>query len=117
MNKVHGFSDTYLLRKKNHSRRTKRHSKNLTKQLSKDKRVVWAEQQIARVRVKRGFLIDVQKIWSDPLERGKKEPFPFDDHTFNDELWKHQWYLHDTRNVPTLPELDLKVRQVIILKL
>lgn len=106
-----------MLRKKNHSRRTKRHCKNLTKQLNKDKRVVWAEQQIARVRVKREHLIDAQNIWSDPLARGIKELSSFDDHTFNDELWKHQWYLHDTRNVPTLPELDLKVRQVIMIKL
>ena len=32
------------------------------------------------------------------------------DETFNDELWDHQWYLHDTRtNLRALPDISLHV--------
>ncbi len=105
---MRGFDETFLIRKESHPRRTKRHAIQYTEQLKNDNRVVWAEQQIARVRVKRDLIkIDNKRLKhrsSDPLERGKKLPLPHEDRSFNDELWTRQWYLHDTRNIPTLPK-------------
>ncbi len=102
-----------MIRKESHPRRTKRHAIRYTEQLKNDNRVVWAEQQIARVRVKRDLIkINNKYRSSDPLERGKKLPLPHEDRSFNDELWTRQWYLHDTRNIPTLPKLDLGVKEV-----
>ena len=86
----------------------------------RDERVHWAEQQIARIRNKRD-IISSQSLWlkylrskppDDPQERGMKYPFPHNDHSFNDELWSRQWYLHDTSNIPIFAKMDLGVKEV-----
>ncbi|CAN8006414.1 unnamed protein product, partial [Ixodes hexagonus] len=56
--------------------------------------VLWAEQQVARVRDKRHVPAEEQAL------------------RFNDPLWSRQWYIHDTRSSPDLPELDHRVTQV-----
>lgn len=116
---MRGFKDFYLFKKEEHPKRSKRDASHLTHLLNNDLRVEWAEQQMARTRTKRDS-INMNTIWmhylrsiaEDPLERGKKYPFPHNDHTFNDELWSRQWYLHDTTNVPNLPKMDLGVKEV-----
>lgn len=110
-----GFEDIYLFKKEVHPKRTKRHAFYYTNQLMGSEAVEWAEQQVARVRTKRTGLSrpSVKLIRSaDPLERGKKSPLPNKDNLFNDELWTRQWYLHDTSNIPTLPQLDLGIKEV-----
>ncbi|XP_076350282.1 neuroendocrine convertase 1-like [Tachypleus tridentatus] len=92
------------MRKLDHPRRSKRHASHLTKRLSDDKRVIWAEQQIAKERVKRNLFRTRRN--QNYLTADENE------HRFEDDLWGHQWYLHDTRNMPDLPELDLHVTKV-----
>ncbi|XP_070542304.1 neuroendocrine convertase 1-like isoform X2 [Ptychodera flava] len=75
------------------ARRSKRSAHDLTKRLEDDKRVHWVEQQVAMRRVKRDFT--------------KK-----DLETFDDPLWKNQWYLHDTRTSTEKAKLDLHVMPV-----
>jgi len=105
----------------------------LTEQLTNDHRVIWAEQQFHKVRVKRDHLDDLQEMPSlrnlEDLIRLKsipenllqlwKEEEAYDGveipeqvyDMFNDELWDHQWYLHDTRaRLDTgLPDISLHV--------
>lgn len=50
------FRDFYRLQKLNHPRRGRTHSRNLSRRLVDDVRVLWAEQQFAKRRQKRGFL-------------------------------------------------------------
>ncbi|XP_071039452.1 neuroendocrine convertase 1-like isoform X2 [Parasteatoda tepidariorum] len=61
--------------------------------------VEWAEQQIAKNRVKRDF----SRVTPEFLRETTKERF-----RFNDYLWPDQWYLHDTRSLNNLPELDMR---------
>ena len=110
-----GFKDIYLFKKDFHPKRTKRHAFYYTNQLMGSSEVEWAEQQVARVRSKRASLRSIlaKRVRSaDPFERGKKIPLPNKDNSFNDELWTRQWYLHDTSNIPTLPKLDLGIKEV-----
>ncbi|XP_054160266.1 neuroendocrine convertase 1-like [Oppia nitens] len=120
LGQIKGLDNFYVFHNKYHPRRSKRHAHNYTNQLSSDGRIRWAEQQMARIRIKRGFIKfkDLDNHWtkylrhsSDPLERGKKYPGAYHDHTFNDELWSRQWYLHGSRNVPTLPRMDHGVKE------
>ncbi|KAJ3640863.1 hypothetical protein Zmor_027398 [Zophobas morio] len=99
-----GFENTYVFIpvEKVHSGYRKR-GMDLTKRLSEDNRVIWAETQSQKIRTKRD-LIDYffrQKIYKKPLyPKGKP---------FNDELWTQEWYLQDTRSRSDLPKLDLNV--------
>lgn len=102
LGQLRGFPDTYLLRKPNHERRSKRAAQHITKRLVDDERVLWAEQQVVRDRVKRDHG-DRQPPWM----RNRWETF-----RFNDPLWTHQWYLYDTRNMPDVPEIDHRVTKV-----
>lgn len=95
---LRGLEDTYLLRKTGQPERSRRSARGVTRRLTQDARVLWAEQQVVRVREKRGgdFMTDVD--W-EALR-------------FNDPLWNRQWYIHDTRSSPDLPELDHRVTKV-----
>ena len=97
--------------------------------------MVWAEQQFNKLRVKRDHeqyqrnldyfrrLVAENKIKSIPedlIELWNEEdamdevqmPARKDD-MFNDELWDHQWYLHDTRYLTQdLPDISLHVENV-----
>ncbi|CAG0923982.1 unnamed protein product, partial [Notodromas monacha] len=97
--------------------------------------VLWAEELVSKRRDKRdGIWIpdkpsDVELIEDDltyvntrtkRFKRRKREIFSeishkvgrSKDRRFNDELWDHEWYLQDTRNYASLPELDLHVLPV-----
>ncbi|CAL9704229.1 unnamed protein product [Knipowitschia caucasica] len=89
---IGALDDHYLFRRSQHPRRMKRSSDHLTKRLSEDDRVLWAEQQYEKTRTKRAAVPSesVDKLFSDPM-------------------WNQQWYLQDTRTSPALPKLDLHV--------
>ncbi|XP_070391436.1 neuroendocrine convertase 1-like [Dermacentor albipictus] len=91
---LRGLKDTYLLRKVDQPERSKRSARMFTRRLTEDSRVVWAEQQMVRPREKRGLPPDWEAL------------------RFNDPLWGRQWYIHDTRSSPELPELDHRVTKV-----
>jgi len=140
----------YLLKKVEHAGVAE--SRHLTLGLLEDLRVVWAEQQFDKLRVKRdpdgGFqrnngngvytlqrtkgvlrrnyikrLLSDEQMKSIPQELldlwkeeealdNPKAPVAKDE-MFNDELWDHQWYLHDTRYLSqNLPDISLHVEEV-----
>uniref|UniRef100_A0A1W7RA47 furin n=1 Tax=Hadrurus spadix TaxID=141984 RepID=A0A1W7RA47_9SCOR len=101
MGELRGFPDTYLMRKIDHPQRSRRNSAVLTRRLSDDRRVVWAEQQIARPREKRGYIRIKRRELSESHFVKKDCKYKF-----NDELWPDQWYLCDTRNMEGLPKID-----------
>ncbi|KAI1900462.1 hypothetical protein AGOR_G00050180 [Albula goreensis] len=93
---IGALENHYLLRHRSHPRRTRRSADHITRQLSEDERVWWAEQQYEKQRRKRAVLraacpgCSVEKLFDDPM-------------------WSQQWYLQDTRTSPSLPKLDLHV--------
>ncbi|KAM7077172.1 neuroendocrine convertase 1 isoform 2-T2 [Ciconia maguari] len=88
---IGSLKNHYLFRRKSHPRRSRRSAIHITKRLSDDERVSWAEQQYEKKRTKRA------------TERDSAE------NLFNDPMWNQQWYLQDTRITPSLPKLDLHV--------
>lgn len=101
-----GFNDVYLMKKADHPKRSKRHAIHQTTILTDQKEVLWAEQQVARKRVKREFV--------SPQERKNRTHKPRSHlglKKFNDELWSHEWYLHDTKSFSN-QRLDLGVSKV-----
>ncbi|KAK7916046.1 hypothetical protein WMY93_011807 [Mugilogobius chulae] len=89
---IGALDDHYLFKHRRHPRRMKRSAVHITKRLSEDDRVLWAEQQYEKRRSKRASVRSgsVDKLFSDPM-------------------WNQQWYLQDTRTSPSLPKLDLHV--------
>ena len=104
--------DLYRLHKMDHPRQGRAHSHPLTRELNDHVKVLWAEQQFAKRRQKRGHededeeadrpLIRVKRNDDDDekslerMKRVKREdmlPPPKLDRHFNDELWEHQWYM------------------------
>uniref|UniRef100_A0A672S4C0 Neuroendocrine convertase 1 n=1 Tax=Sinocyclocheilus grahami TaxID=75366 RepID=A0A672S4C0_SINGR len=86
----------YLFKRHSHPSRTKRSADHMTKRLSEDDRVSWAEQQYEKRRAKRA-----------PLGAECKDCSV--DKLFDDPMWNQQWYLQDTRTSSSLPKLDLHV--------
>ncbi|KAI1296557.1 Neuroendocrine convertase 1 [Halotydeus destructor] len=107
------FPNTYIFARKNLPRRMKRHLANLTEQLTSDHRVEWAEQQLIRPRDKRGRAVfSSSRIFvPDPMGRGHQKAITFRDQRFNDELWLYQWYLVNSENLPSLPNIGLRVSE------
>ncbi|GFU97877.1 SCAN domain-containing protein 3 [Trichonephila clavipes] len=99
LGELKGFPNTYLMRKNDHPQRSRRNALHLTKRLADDNRVEWAEQQIAKNREKREF----SDVTPDFIRKTTQE-----NTRFNDFLWPDQWYLHDTRNLADVPELDMR---------
>ncbi|KAG7481259.1 hypothetical protein MATL_G00064660 [Megalops atlanticus] len=93
---IGALENHYLLKHRSHPRRTRRSADHITKQLSEDERVSWAEQQYEKQRRKRA-----------PL--GAECSTCSADNLFDDPMWSQQWYLQDTRTSPSLPKLDLHV--------
>uniref|UniRef100_A0A3B4AHS3 Neuroendocrine convertase 1 n=1 Tax=Periophthalmus magnuspinnatus TaxID=409849 RepID=A0A3B4AHS3_9GOBI len=88
---IGALDDHYLFKHRRQPSRSKRSAVHITKRLSEDDRVLWAEQQYEKTRSKRAALrSDVDKLFTDPM-------------------WNQQWYLQDTRTSPSLPKLDLHV--------
>ncbi|XP_075383613.1 neuroendocrine convertase 1 isoform X2 [Mycteria americana] len=88
---IGSLKNHYLFRCKSHPRRSRRSAIHITKRLSDDERVSWAEQQYEKKRTKRATMRDSAE------------------NLFNDPMWNQQWYLQDTRITPSLPKLDLHV--------
>ncbi|GAB0206171.1 neuroendocrine convertase 1 [Grus japonensis] len=88
---IGSLKNHYLFRHKSHPRRSRRSAIHITKRLSDDERVSWAEQQYEKKRTKRATVRDSAE------------------NLFNDPMWNQQWYLQDTRITPSLPKLDLHV--------
>ncbi|KAJ7405328.1 Neuroendocrine convertase 1 [Pitangus sulphuratus] len=88
---IGSLKNHYLFRHKSHPRRSRRSAIHITKRLSDDERVSWAEQQYEKKRTKRATVGDSAES------------------LFNDPMWNQQWYLQDTRINPSLPKLDLHV--------
>ncbi|KAM6033397.1 neuroendocrine convertase 1 [Chlamydotis macqueenii] len=88
---IGSLKNHYLFRHKSHPRRSRRSAIHITKRLSDDERVSWAEQQYEKKRTKRATVRDSAE------------------NLFNDPMWNQQWYLQDTRMTPSLPKLDLHV--------
>ncbi|EEB13549.1 Furin-1 precursor, putative [Pediculus humanus corporis] len=140
LGKVTGFNDTYRIIKEDIFIQKKRNHALLTETLEKDSRVIWAEQQFTKERVKRGFLYDnsLSTVYNENNEKLTRQSIlnllkeknisynqekilfrPSDVSMryasydrFNDELWNQQWYLQDTRTQSNLPKLDLHVLPV-----
>ncbi|KAJ8775682.1 hypothetical protein J1605_016230 [Eschrichtius robustus] len=91
LGQIGSLENHYLFKHKNHPRRSRRSALRITKRLSDDDRVLWAEQQYEKERSKRSVLRD------SALD------------LFNDPMWNQQWYLQDTRMTAALPKLDLHV--------
>uniref|UniRef100_A0A8C5KKV9 Neuroendocrine convertase 1 n=1 Tax=Jaculus jaculus TaxID=51337 RepID=A0A8C5KKV9_JACJA len=91
LGQIGSLENHYLFRHKNHPRRSRRSALHITKRLSDDDRVIWAEQQYEKERSKRSVLRD--SVFN----------------LFNDPMWNQQWYLQDTRMTAALPKLDLHV--------
>ena len=78
-------------------------AKERHRRLSGDERVIWAERQHVKSRVKRDFQAKQQETDGTAAVAAEVERL------FDDELWSKQWYLHDTRTKSSLPKLDLHV--------
>ncbi|XP_006733345.1 neuroendocrine convertase 1 [Leptonychotes weddellii] len=91
LGQIGSLENHYLFKYKNHPRRSRRSALYITKRLSDDDRVIWAEQQYEKERSKRSVLRDSAL------------------NLFNDPMWNQQWYLQDTRMTAALPKLDLHV--------
>uniref|UniRef100_H0X116 Neuroendocrine convertase 1 n=1 Tax=Otolemur garnettii TaxID=30611 RepID=H0X116_OTOGA len=91
LGQIGSLENHYLFKHKTHPRRSRRSALHITKRLSDDDRVVWAEQQYEKERSKR----------SAPRDSAGN--------LFNDPMWNQQWYLQDTRMTAALPKLDLHV--------
>ncbi|XP_077386445.1 neuroendocrine convertase 1 [Festucalex cinctus] len=92
---IGALKDHFLFRHRKHPRRMKRSATHVTRQLSEDDRVVWAEQQYEKRRSKRASIGQCRDCPADKL--------------FDDPMWNQQWYLQDTRTSSSLPKLDLHV--------
>ncbi|XP_039544170.1 neuroendocrine convertase 1 isoform X1 [Pimephales promelas] len=93
---IGALENHYLFKRHSHPSRTKRSADHITKRLSEDDRVSWAEQQYEKRRAKRA-----------PLGTECKDCSV--DKLFDDPMWNQQWYLQDTRTSSSLPKLDLHV--------
>ncbi|KAM6946728.1 neuroendocrine convertase 1 isoform 2-T2 [Lycodopsis pacificus] len=92
---IGALEDHFLFKHRNHPSRMKRSASHITRRLSEDDRVLWAEQQYEKRRNKRASLGECRDCPVDKL--------------FDDPMWNQQWYLQDTRTSSSLPKLDLHV--------
>ena len=149
LGEVRGFPGHFMFRKQDHEGGLE--ARHLTVSLMQDGRVVWAEQQFGKLRVKREANIDNQsllrvkrdsrrtqhflerelfkrlvldkkvksipedliQLWQEEAALDQPAEPAARDEMFNDELWDHQWYLHDTRYLTdNLPDISLHVEPV-----
>ncbi|XP_047439598.1 neuroendocrine convertase 1 [Mugil cephalus] len=92
---IGALEDHFLFKHRRHPSRARRSAEHVTRQLSEDDRVLWAEQQYEKRRNKRASLRECRDCPVDKL--------------FDDPMWNQQWYLQDTRTSSSLPKLDLHV--------
>ncbi|XP_011868373.1 PREDICTED: neuroendocrine convertase 1 [Vollenhovia emeryi] len=122
---VRGFKDTYIWFKDDNPFQKKRGNIRLAKALDANSKIIWADQQKTVKRLKRDHISLADLESEKPLTREKRLQLNMygdtsnavnsenhvDAHKsiFNDELWKQEWYLQDTRTNKALPKLDLNV--------
>ncbi|RZB94428.1 neuroendocrine convertase 1-like, partial [Asbolus verrucosus] len=113
---VLGFPDTYIfIIPENTYPNHRKRGMDLSKRLSEDNRVLWAEPQYQKLRQKRDFLDYATELaFLQPQIKHRRKVFkkllrPKSNRPFNDELWTQEWYLQDTRSRYDLPKLDLNV--------
>ncbi|KAK0151327.1 Neuroendocrine convertase 1 [Merluccius polli] len=119
---IGALENHFLFKHRSHPSRMKRSANHITKRLSEDDRVSWAEQQYEKRRTKRAAIGGCKDCPVDKL--------------FDDPMWNQQWYLYgtlhnvnkapsplpsspllpppppwqqDTRRSSSLPKLDLHV--------
>ncbi|XP_064610159.1 neuroendocrine convertase 1-like [Liolophura sinensis] len=93
------LDDYYVFHHPQVPTRSKRDAHHHTRRLAKDSRVFWAEQQVVKARVKRGYI----------REEKRTEDRMYRDINLNDPYWEKQWYLHDMRKNTQQDKLDLHV--------
>uniref|UniRef100_A0A8C5CXR3 Neuroendocrine convertase 1 n=1 Tax=Gadus morhua TaxID=8049 RepID=A0A8C5CXR3_GADMO len=92
---IGALENHFLFKHRSHPSRMRRSANHITKRLSEDDRVSWAEQQYEKRRNKRASIGGCKDCPVDKL--------------FDDPMWNQQWYLQDTRRSSSLPKLDLHV--------
>lgn len=109
---IGNLDNIYLLKKDDVPIRSKRDAGHHTLKLNEDKRVLWVEQQVAKVREKRGYtnmkLRPSGSSQTSKRQNGVVQPSQ-DNLTFNDPQYPDQWYLHSSGSYCSLPGLDLNV--------
>ncbi|XP_076642516.1 neuroendocrine convertase 1 [Halictus rubicundus] len=126
---VLGFKDTYVWLKDDRPGQEKRGGFRSPKALNSNAKIIWADQQRAIERHKRGYVplanfesekplirekrLELDRYRSNNVEDDQEFQDYFDSEDygrmFNDELWGQEWYLQDTRSNKALPKLDLNV--------
>ncbi|XP_067665246.1 neuroendocrine convertase 1-like isoform X1 [Haliotis asinina] len=113
---VRGFDDHYLLRHNDVPHRSRRSADHHTKKLTGDHRVEWAEQQESKVRSKRGYLQEkqylVERAYLEDKRATEDRLYRNIQKSFNDPMFKDQWYLRDDRKGTKGPKVDLHVMPV-----
>ncbi|XP_046400379.1 neuroendocrine convertase 1-like [Ischnura elegans] len=113
LGQIPGFPGIYRMLKDDFPRVGKRGEPHLTQKLIKDDRVMWAEQQFAKQRDKRGYIpLSSFGAYDSTSSKESQENILEKEKTrnlFNDELWAQQWYLQDTRTEYDKPKMDLHV--------
>nr|XP_018915743.1 PREDICTED: neuroendocrine convertase 1-like [Bemisia tabaci] len=103
VNRIEGFDDMHLFVKESQPKMQKVPSHHLSAHLESHEAVLWAEQQVAKVRQRRGLLNRREGI----LARRETDRSRYEG-VFNDEYWKLQWYEQDYRAKNTkFPTLDM----------
>ena len=91
---VRGFPGHYILRKLEHAASERGlEARHLSLALMEDARVVWAEQQFHKQRVKRevkSIPEELLQLWQEEEAMERPEVGQRRDDSFNDELWEHQ---------------------------
>ncbi|MEQ2238484.1 Neuroendocrine convertase 1, partial [Ilyodon furcidens] len=76
---IGALKNHFLFKHRNQPRRMRRSADHITRKLSEDDRVLWAEQQYEKSRSKRAALKECRNCPVDKL--------------FDDPMWNQQWYL------------------------
>lgn len=97
------FKNIFLFKHPNVARRAKRESKRHTEALEKHEKIIWAQQQVSKQRVKR----DMIDITNEKFSK-RAEILAYRAANYDDPRWKDQWYLRDKKNVEPV-KLDLHV--------
>lgn len=100
---IRPFRDIYLFENTKVARRSKRHAQEHTERLAGHERVLWAEQQVSKLRTKRDHVDDVAKFDK------RAENTAYRSIRYDDPEWTKQWYLRDKRDTGAAPKLDLHV--------
>lgn len=85
---IEPFENVYLFKHPNVARRSRRESKRHTETLGNHEKVLWAQQQVSKRRVKRD-MIDL----NDEKFSKRAENLAYRAVAYDDPRWDDQWYL------------------------